>query len=136
MPLSQTVVLVVDDDPTVMRLVQVLMEKHAHQVLLADSGEAALDLASKYTGEIHLLVSDVKMPGLNGVQVARTLVQERPGIRVLLMSGHLPESVGLGGLRVPFLAKPFTPTAFYAAVRKALDSTAPVLAESGTPGAR
>jgi PAS domain S-box-containing protein len=105
-------ILLVEDDPQMRRLAGEVLRSGGHTVMEAERGDAALQFAAHYPGEIDLLLADVMMPGLNGREVADRLVRMRPGTRVLFMSGYLDESVpkvGISTDRDGFLQKPFTP---------------------------
>jgi CheY-like chemotaxis protein len=98
------------------------LERCGYHVLAAASGEEALRIASTSGAEIHLLVSDVIMPGMTGTELAARLRALRPGTRVLLMSGYAADMVTDQDLKdAPLLAKPFSPAALIKAVRAALD---------------
>jgi len=116
-------ILLVDDEETVRRFGSRVLEKHGFDVVAA--GSAAEALAHADIRLIDLLLTDVMMPGMNGRELAETLLAQHPSLRVLFMSGYaenvLATSVGL----VPgaaFLAKPFKPKALVAKVREVLDS--------------
>jgi CheY-like chemotaxis protein len=92
-------------------------------VLTAHDGQEALELSHQYRERIHLLVTDVLMPRMDGYQLCEQILQERPDTAVLLMSGtHHP------GARVSYLAKPFTPSALCAAVERIIAEPAHALA--------
>jgi len=81
-------------------------------------------LAADPHGPVHLLLTDVVMPGKRGPEVARLVEQRCPGVRVLYMSGHAHDTIGRQGVLdegVDFIPKPFTPEALRARVREALD---------------
>jgi two-component system, cell cycle sensor histidine kinase and response regulator CckA len=103
-------ILVVDDDPEVCELVREMLMGRGYDVLTALSGEEALRVCREHAGPIHLLLSDVVMPGMNGSEVARRIKVLRPDIRLLLISGVVQESAIPGGLprNARFLSKPFT----------------------------
>ena len=105
----EVAVLIVDDDPSVRNVLRAMIEMKGYILLLAGSAEEALTLSRTYADEIHLLISDVNMPEMNGVDLARRLSEERPGIRTLLISGYGSEEIKAGGVRLPFLKKPFVP---------------------------
>src|SRR4029078_5186247 len=84
---SETVLLVEDDD-RVRGLVGSVLRKRGYTVLEASRGDQALALASGHTAPIHLLLSDVVMPGMSGRVVAARVTELRPEVRVLLMSGY------------------------------------------------
>ena len=91
-------------------------------MLAAASGEEALKLAGGYDGTIHLLISDVVMPGMKGPELADRLRAMRPGIRVLLISGYAADVVTPADLNeASLLTKPFAPAALLKAVRHLLD---------------
>jgi CheY-like chemotaxis protein len=114
------VTLVAEDEPAVRNLVRILLEREGHRLLITADGQEALDLARSYQGQIHLLVTDIVMPRLHGDELAATLLKERPGIRVLLMSGKLAQEPITAEMRLAFLRKPFALTEFTAAIRQVL----------------
>jgi len=119
---SETV-LVVEDQDAVRQLVSVILEGHGYRVLQASSGPDAIRLAERYPDTIHLLLTDVVLPIMNGRVVAEELRASRPGIRVLYVSGYTEEVIGQRGVLdrdQAYLQKPFTPEALAAKVREAL----------------
>jgi DNA-binding response OmpR family regulator len=102
------VILLVDDDVGVQLFVWKLLKAYGFTVLNADSGEAALEASRRYIGSIDLLLTDVRLPRMDGLELCKTVAAERPQIRVLLMSGESrnEERVLAHGLR--FIEKPFT----------------------------
>jgi len=106
---AQTI-LVVDDDPEVCDLVRKMLLGRGYQVLTALSGDEALRVCREHPGPIHLLLSDVVMPGMNGSELARRIKTLRPEIRLLLISGVVQQSAIPGGVpaNAGFLSKPFT----------------------------
>jgi two-component system, cell cycle sensor histidine kinase and response regulator CckA len=119
---SNVVILVVDDEESVRKLVAFTLQSDGYLVLIAGSGTEAVELCRRHDGHIDLLISDLLMPGMNGVELAQVLTKERPQTRVLLISGS-PE------MEVPptfqFLKKPFTIAALREAVAGVLGSTGP-----------
>jgi two-component system, cell cycle sensor histidine kinase and response regulator CckA len=117
-------VMVVDDDDGLRRATRRVLRSLGYQVLVAPSGEEALAQACSYPQRIDLLLSDVVMPGMGGMEVARRLLHDRPETRVLLFSGYDGGSP-MGGSAidpgVPLLAKPFTHAELGEAVRAVLD---------------
>jgi CheY-like chemotaxis protein len=106
-------ILVAEDDEGLRRLMEHVLTRNGYQVLVAASGEAALERALGYEGPIDLLVSDVVLGGLSGPELARDLQRNRPGLMVLLTSGTSSSSVvdDLVPGSAAFLAKPFRPSA-------------------------
>jgi CheY-like chemotaxis protein len=112
-PFHRGVVLAVDDDRQVLKLTRAILERTGYRVMAASDGPEALAFSRSYAGEIHLLLSDVEMPGVGGVELARLVIAERPGTRVLMQSAN-PAYRQL--TEFPFLAKPFTADALKQAV--------------------
>ncbi len=118
------VVLVVEDQEEVLRLTRRMLEAGGYTVLAAASGHEALRLAERHAGPIHLLVTDVVMPGMNGREVALLLEPAHPETKVLYVSGYPDASIVHHGLLEPglaFLQKPFGPDALARKVREVLD---------------
>ena len=115
-------VLVVEDEEAVRAFAVESLRRHGYQVLSASSGEEALSVASTHDGAIHLLLTDVVMPGMKGPELAVRLRALRPGLRVLLMSGYAADVVTSSDLKdAELVAKPFTPASLSRTVRQALD---------------
>ena len=105
----QKTVLLVDDDPAIIKLVSSILISGDFKLLVATSGGTALQLSKDFNGEFHLLLSDFQMPEMSGVDLATKMTHARPRLKVLLMSGFP------GGMLVlnegwHFLAKPFIPS--------------------------
>jgi CheY-like chemotaxis protein len=120
-------ILIVEDELSVRTFVRTVLTTLGYQVLESRSPEEALSASRRHEGPIHLLLTDVVMPGGNGRQVAECLVDQRPALKVLYMSGYT-DNVSLR-LGVPkegriFLQKPFTPLALAQRVRETLDARA------------
>ena len=104
-------ILVVDDEPEILAMARDMLEARGFRVLTAGSPEEALRLAEAHPEPIHVLLTDVVLPGLNGRELAERLCAVRQETKVIYMSGHASEVVGDYGVRVPsdaFVAKPFT----------------------------
>ena len=118
-------ILLVEDEATVRELVRRFLERHDYSVLEAENGRAALDIVTQYTGRIHLLVTDIIMPDMNGRELARRLLRLRPGTPVLYMSGYTERTIQQNGELEPglaFLQKPFTEQTLTEKVRAVLES--------------
>ncbi len=119
-------VLIAEDEEGVRLLATESLERRGFHVLAADSGEAAIKLAMSYEGTIHVLLTDVVMPGMKGPELADRMRAMRPGIRVLLMSGYSADIVTPADLKeAALITKPFSPAALSKAVRAALDASLP-----------
>jgi DNA-binding NtrC family response regulator len=117
------VVLVVEDEASVLRLVRRVLEGEGMVVLSAQDAEEALLLTSQHGGVIDLLLTDVVMPGQNGIEFARRLEKERPGTRVLFMSGYADHAAvqrDIIDAGRPFLQKPFAPDRLVTRVKDVL----------------
>ena len=124
--------LVVEDEDSVRRLWSQVLSGAGYKILEAESGERALDVAHAYEGRIDALISDVVMPGLNGHQIAAILTTERPGLKVLLISGYpddaddeAPEDRPDEIHRLPILSKPVSSETLLARVRELLTAEPP-----------
>jgi CheY-like chemotaxis protein len=127
-PRGSETVLLVEDQPEVRALAARILTSQGYRVVLAADGAQACELGARFEGDIHLVVTDLVMPGVDGVEVARRILSARPGARVLLVSGYSPTTLGdRAGLPpdVAFLAKPYTPAAFASKVREVLDGPRP-----------
>jgi PAS domain S-box-containing protein len=117
-------ILLVEDDPSVRELSRLILERRGYEMLVAADPIEALAIAEGHPEPIHLLVSDVVMPSLNGPELARRVRELRPGLRTLFLSGYTEELVGAKGALKgvdDFLAKPFTPDALARKVRELVD---------------
>src|SRR5579862_6768251 len=104
--LHQAVILVADDDVLIRNLVTILMQSLGYFVLSASDGHEGLELSRSYSGIINLLITDVVMPRLNGSDLTAHLLVERPGIKVLMMSGEDMSAIVDKNSHMPFLPKP------------------------------
>ena len=121
-------VLVVDDDPSILCLIEELLTANEYQTILASSGEEALEIASK-RNSIDLLLTDIDMPGINGIVLAKQFCNLYPPIKVLFMSGCiLPSTLfRILGKKVAFLKKPFRINALIEIIKAVLANPVPVL---------
>jgi CheY-like chemotaxis protein len=115
------VILVAEDEVMVRNIVRHLLEGEGHEVLAAADGQEALDISRRYNGTIDLLITDVVMPRLDGFGLIRQILEERPNLRILVMTGHSPSDMGMPKMRFPLLQKPFGPAVFRDKVRQVLD---------------
>ncbi len=116
--------LIVEDDPGVRRVASRVLEERGYDVKVAQDGQAALTLSRAYEGDIDLLVTDLVMPGMPGRELASRLLDERPTLRVLYMSGYTDDVIVRHAVLErgsPYLQKPFTPNTLATKVREALD---------------
>jgi two-component system, cell cycle sensor histidine kinase and response regulator CckA len=124
---SETILLV-EDEESVRQLVRETLQSRGYYVLEAENGNAALALAAAHSETIHLVVTDVVMPGLNGHELAQKMLATRPDIKVLYLSGYAEDAVNTTPRTRPqkaFLQKPFTLQALSRKVREVLGPAAP-----------
>ncbi len=118
-------ILLVEDEDAVRLLLREALEPYGYTILEAGHGEQALSLLSEHPSPIHLLLTDVVMPGMSGRQLADRLVSLRSKTRVLYMSGYTDDAIVHHGVLEPglaFLQKPFTPRQLARKIREVLDS--------------
>ena len=121
-------VLLVEDAEALRKLTRSLLEQNGYLVLTAESGAEAIRMAENIHGQIHLLLTDVIMPGMNGRALADQLVRIRPGLKVLYMSGYTHSAIAEHGVLEAgtyLLQKPFTEETLLRKTREVLDSGAP-----------
>ena len=125
--LNPMVILLVEDDVHVQYFFWNLLKADGYTVLTAGDGKAALEVSRNYPGSIDLLLSDVEMPRMGGLELWKNITAERPGIKVLMMSGALEgrEEVSMSGL--PVLQKPFTDSSLRDAIEALLGPIRPLL---------
>jgi PAS domain S-box-containing protein len=124
MPGGTETILVVEDQEAVRMLAVSILEGGGYRVLSAPDGRKAMELAGCNGGTIHLLVTDIVLPYMNGRVLANTMLAERPDLRVLFISGYPEDKIAHRGVLssgIGFLQKPFTPEALAVKVRQALD---------------
>jgi two-component system cell cycle sensor histidine kinase/response regulator CckA len=116
-------VLLVEDEDSVRQLVRETLESRGYRVLEAANGQAALTLAASHSDPIHLVITDVVMPGLNGHELVHQLLPARPGLKVLYLSGYaqdaFPSTAAVDSQKT-FLQKPFTLQSLSRKVREIL----------------
>src|SRR5581483_2400157 len=127
-------ILVVDDEPSVLVLIRAMLVGEQYRVLVANEAETAIRLVEQEHWGIDLALIDVCMPNMNGIELANRLLESRPDLRILFMSGFVDDEVirvnvldqGLG-----FMPKPFHASGLLERLRTALE--APRGVPDGTP---
>ena len=118
-------ILLVEDDPGVREIVIAMLGSQGYSVLAAEQWSDVEPLCEKHTGTIHLLLTDMILPKVSGREVAKRVAAQRPGVKILFMSGYTDDALlhgqGLNGASA-FLQKPFTRDQLTAKVREVLDS--------------
>ena len=117
-------ILLVEDDEAILNLSKIILEKLGYTVLAAKTPVLALHLAEEHPGELHLLITDVVMPKMNGRALAEQLGATRPNLKCLYMSGYTADVITHRGILnggVDFIQKPFSSDELAAKVRQVLD---------------
>ena len=128
LPTGHETILLAEDDPALLKMTQMMLERIGYHVLPAPSPEEALRLARQNAGRIDLLMTDVVMPGMNGRHLSQTLLADQPGLKRLFMSGYTADVIARHGVLEPgvhFIAKPFTPAELAHKLREILGADSP-----------
>ena len=128
LPRGTETVLLVEDEEGVRELAKEYLESCGYKVLVAQNGQAAIDLVSKHSGPIDLIMTDIVMPGLSGSDLAKKVQSLRPDIRVVYMSGYTDQAIihhGILSSDVLLLQKPFTMSTLAHKLREALTTKRP-----------
>jgi len=123
-PCGSETVLLVEDEGQVRTLECGILKARGYNVLTAGHGKDAVRICQEYPGPIHLLVTDLILPHMNGRELARRILPMRASMKVLFVSGYPDETIMSAGLarnKVPFLQKPFASETFLKTVRNVLD---------------
>lgn len=125
-PKGKETILLAEDDATISRMIKSYLEPLGYEILLAENGEAAIHVSRSYDGEIHLLLTDVIMPQMDGKALAKAILAERPDIKVIFMSGYTDDVIAHHGVLeagVNFIQKPITPSKLAQALNDVLEIT-------------
>ena len=125
LPAGTETILLVEDDADVRNLVRQVLQAQGYTLLEAEDGQAALRLVAGRATPIHLLLTDVIMPGMSGKVLAEQLSQDQMDLKTLFMSGYTDDTIAHHGILeagISYLQKPFSPTALARKVRSTLDN--------------
>jgi CheY-like chemotaxis protein len=117
-------ILVVEDEPMIRELVETMLQSRGYSVLMVDDPLRAVAFSAQYSGPIHLLLTDVIMPGISGREIADQISAQRPEMKVIFVSGYTPNAIVHHGILdedLNFLQKPFTAGTLTHKVREVLD---------------
>jgi len=135
-------ILIVEDDPSLRVLAQEVLSSAGYHILTAEDGDAALRASEQHKGPVHLLLTDVVMPGMGGKEIASRLTVPRPEMKVLFMSGYTGNALAQQGTldeTVGFIQKPWTPEGLCEKIRAVLSvpsSIQRILVVDDEPGMR
>ncbi|MFA6149208.1 MAG: MASE3 domain-containing protein [bacterium] len=121
---SETI-LVVEDEELVRQMVREILVQYGYTVLEARNGDDAVEYCSRHREAIHLMLTDVVMPGMNGMELSNRLAPMRPEMKVLFMSGYTANAIvhqGVLDAGIPFIHKPFTMDSLAHKVREVMDA--------------
>ena len=116
-------ILIVDDSPSIRQLIVDILKPLGYKCLQAGSGKDAIDAVREYSGEVHLLLTDVVMPGMSGRDLSTIIGKERPEMKVIFMSGYTENIIVHHGVLeqgITYIAKPITPSALTQKIRSVL----------------
>jgi CheY-like chemotaxis protein len=122
-------ILVVDDEPAICLLVKTLLEREGYGVFIAGDAETATNVYEEHSAEVGLLLTDMKMPGMNGPELADRILLRKPEMRVIFMSGSHGSPRGFVSI-----TKPFTQAELIRAVGLALDRLPPARVQVAAAG--
>jgi len=117
-------ILLVEDEEMLRKLARQTLKGHGYEIVEASNGNEAIALSAQHEGAIHLLLTDVIMPGMNGRELATRMLQTRPSLRVLFMSGYTDDAIVHQGVldeSANFIQKPFAPDELAGRVREVLE---------------
>jgi len=118
-------ILLVEDDPKILHMVQKMLEDMGYAVLTAKTPDEAIRQAAHHIGEIHLLLTDLIMPKMSGIDLAQQLLAPAPSLKCLFMSGYTANVItcrGMSNVGINFIQKPFSSKALADKVRELLES--------------
>jgi CheY-like chemotaxis protein len=124
LPQGAETILLVEDEDSVREFIALVLQEQGYTVIEAANGQEALRLAGECAQEIHLLLTDMVMPGINGMVLAQRLLKNRPHLKALIMSGYstqLNVSQGMWQGSPPFIQKPFSREALLGKIRDCFD---------------
>jgi two-component system cell cycle sensor histidine kinase/response regulator CckA len=117
-------ILVVEDEPMIRELIETMLKSRGYSVLTVGDPLHAATFSAQHSGPIHLLLTDVVMPGISGREVANQISAQRPDTKVIFISGYTPNAIVHHGVLdedLHFLEKPFTAVTLSNKVREVLN---------------
>src|SRR5215813_298443 len=114
--------LVAEDDPIVRNLVRLMLSQEGYAVLTANDGQEALEICETFKDPIHLILTDVSMPRMDGLELAERVRKQRPEIKIVVMSGQTTMTIREENVPDAFLRKPFIPPTLLTCIQQVLTS--------------
>jgi len=117
-------ILLVEDDQAILKMTKMMLERVGYSVLSASKPDEAIEIANKYSGQIHLFITDVVMPEMNGRDLSKNILSIYPNLKTLFMSGYTANVIAHHGVLdegVNFIQKPFSREQISVKVRELLD---------------
>ena len=118
---SSTVILLAEDEVIIRNLLQTMLTRQGYKVLAAADGWEAMEICRRFSDPIQLLITNVSMPRMDGLTLTTKIREERPDIRVIVISGQTNAAILVGNRPDAFLPKPFQPVTLLKAVQDILD---------------
>jgi two-component system cell cycle sensor histidine kinase/response regulator CckA len=119
---KDTVILLAEDEALVRNLIQLMLIREGYAVLAANDGQEALEVLEKFKDPIHLLVTDVRMPRVDGWALAEMVRKQRPDTKVIVISGETATTIATENAADAFLRKPFIPPTLLQCIQRVLHS--------------
>ena len=123
-PHGRKIILVIDDEAPIRKIMDRLLKQYGYETLLADSGDEGIRLFNAYEQDIALVLLDWNLPGVTGKQILATMIDRRPDLRVIVVTGGFEATTDEHATQdtASILLKPFTPTELMLAVRTVLEA--------------
>ena len=125
-PTGTETVLFVEDDELVRRLNLKILQRLGYTVIHAENGKVALEMATSFEDTIHLLITDVIMPEMNGEELATRISKAMPDVKILFTSGYTEDVIAPHGVLdgdIHFIGKPYRPNQLAVKIREILDAS-------------
>ena len=120
---NETVILIAEDEPIVRNLVQLMLTREGYTLLSANDGQEALEICEAFIHAIHLLLTDVRMPRMDGITLAERVRALRPDVKVIIMSSETATTILERNVHDAFLRKPFIPPTLLKCVQGVLNES-------------
>jgi len=120
METKETVILIAEDEAVVRNLVRLMLSKEGYATLTANDGQEAMEICEMFKDPIHLLLTDINMPRMNGLKLAQRIRELRPDTKIMIMSAETADTIFRENTPDAFLRKPFIPPTLLKCVQRVL----------------